>query len=222
MFYHVHCILSHYHIHLLTGEVVTLQAQVAAEAARVAAAAEAEQAEAARLAAQPVSAMPDLSDSTQYARQPPPAAPAAVETNSQTQLMALSEGLPPPGNQRLFRLGPEPKPELQQQSRTPRFDFLMEALHPQTRAEIRVSSDIESEERARLAAATARSLMASPKNRTMVAEEQLQSEHDADLMARCVYLRVRVVRSPLVLLSQLSLNISSSLSCCKTQARRPG
>lgn len=65
---------------------------------------------------------------------------------------------------------------------------------PQLLAQTPVSTDTETTmggtERGRLAAATAQSLMASPTHRTIVAEEQLEAEFNADLRTRCVSLRL--------------------------------
>lgn len=101
---------------------------------------------------------------------------------------------------------PEPEPQLQLQqqltdvgaSDTPIFDLLMasaagslpEGSNPQLHAQTRSSTDADATvgcpERAKLAAATAQSLMASPTHRTIIAEEQLELELDSDLRARCV------------------------------------
>ena len=102
---------------------------------------------------------------------------------------------------------PEPQAQLQQQltdvgaSDTPMFDLLMasaagslpDGSNPRLLAQTRSSTDAADTtaggpERARLAAATAQSLMASPTHRTIVAEEPLELELDADLRSRCVCL----------------------------------
>jgi len=154
--------------------------------------------------------------------------------DSQAQLPALPEGLPPPPNQLSdfdqssvdhhttqsvtypsthysFQLQPEPEPEPQPQphrqlltdvaaSDTPMFDILMASaagsLSPGSNSrllsQMPISTDTDTPvgapQRARLAAATAQSLMASPTHRTMVAEKQLDLELDAGLRARCVCL----------------------------------
>ena len=133
-----------------------------------------------------------------------------------------------------FRPQPEPEPEPQQQlahvaaSDTPMFDLLMASAGgslpdgsiPQLLAQTPVSTDTETTmggaERGRLAAATAQSLMASPTHRTIVAEEQLEAEFNADLRTRCVSLSLQPCHS----CRAKHLAVADML--LKTQAHRTG